>query len=241
MKRIVLCSLSVLLVVVSILAGVHTTSVEKANGDTAAQGVVVPKKLIDVPTISQYPALPTGCESVAATMVLQYYGVDITAQDFALHWLECSRDFYRKRGRLYGPDPRKVFAGDPFTENSYGCFAEPIADAVNRNSADCNAQIITDRTLEELCEDYVDNDKPLLIWATMKMQESYKGNAWHLEDGSLFTWIAREHCLVLVGYNEAYYLLNDPMTGSVVAYPKSVVEKRFAELGMQAVYIGRNG
>lgn len=240
MKRIVLCSLSVLLVVVSILAGVHTDSIEKINEDTAVHDVVVSEKLIDVPTISQYPTLPTGCESVAATMVLQYYGVDITAQDFALHWLECSRDFHQKHGRVYGPDPRKVFAGDPFTENSYGCFAEPIADAVNRNSVDCTAQIITDRTLEELCEDYVDNDRPLLIWATMKMQESYKGNAWYLEDGSLFTWIAREHCLVLVGYNEAYYLLNDPMTGGVVAYPKSVVEKRFAELGMQAVYICRN-
>ena len=74
----------------------------------------------------------------------------------------------------------------------------------------------------------------------MNMEDSYEGNSWYLEDGTKFTWIAREHCLVLVGYNDAYYLLNDPMTGNVVAYRKDVVEKRFAELGGQAIYVSKN-
>ena len=34
--------------------------------------------LLEVPLLCQYPALPTGCEAVAATMVLQYYGADIS-------------------------------------------------------------------------------------------------------------------------------------------------------------------
>ena len=45
--------------------------------------------------------------------------------------------------------------------------------------------------------------------------------------------------LVLVGYNDEYYFLNDPQSGSTVAYQKDVVEKRFKELGFQAVYIYR--
>lgn len=211
--------------------------IEKTEENTAAQSVIVPQKLIDVPTISQYPELPTGCEAVSATMVLQYYGVDITAREFALRWLECSTNFYKTNGRLYGPNPNKVFAGNPFTDNSYGCFAEPIVNAINRNSTDYKAQKITDRTLEVLCNEYIDSDKPLLIWATMNMKESYEGNSWYLDDGVKFTWVAQEHCLVLVGYNDAYYLLNDPMSGSTVAYQKSIVEKRFAELGGQAIYI----
>lgn len=200
----------------------------------------VAEKLIDVPAICQYPQLPTGCESVAATMVLQYYDVNITAERFAGDWLECNENFYSSRGRLYGPDPDKVFAGNPFSKRSYGCFAKPIVDAINRNSTSCCAQTITDQSLEQLCAEYIDHDQPLLIWATMRMKESSAGNSWYFENGTAFTWTAGEHCVVLVGYNDGYYFLNDPMSGSTVAYRKDIVEKRFAELGSQAVYISPN-
>ncbi len=193
-------------------------------------------EFIDVPLICQYPELSTGCESVATTMVLQYYGEDISAQDFASNWLECG-DFYSSDGMGFGPDPNKVFAGNPFSEYSYGCFSGPIANAVNQNSSICNAEIITDKSLEELCKKYIDNNEPVLIWATMYMKESYEGNSWYLEDDSVFTWTAQEHCLVLVGYNDDCYFLNDPMTGSTVSYEKELVEQRFAELGNQAILI----
>lgn len=38
-----------------------------------------------------------------------------------------------------------------------------------------------------------DNDKP--------MKEPKEGESWYLKDGSLFTWIAGEHFLVLVGFS----------------------------------------
>lgn len=198
------------------------------------------EKHINVPTICQYPELPTGCESVAATMVLQYYGEDISPDEFAFSWLEYSEDFYTSDGNLYGPDPNKVFAGNPFTEYSYGCFAAPIVNAINRNSTNCTARIITDCSLEDLCSEYINNDKPLLIWATMNMKEASVGRSWYLSDGSKFTWTAGEHCLVLVGYNEYCYFLNDHMSGGTVAYPKGIVEKRFKELNEQVVYISPN-
>lgn len=195
------------------------------------------EKMIDVPAICQYPELPTGCESVAAAMVLRYYNADITAEEFAESWLECSENFYSKNDKLYGPDPNKVFAGNPFSENSYGCFAAPIVEAINENSTKYNAKKVTDKSLQELCVEYIDSDKPILIWATMGMKESKKGRTWYLKDGSEFTWIAGEHCLVLVGYNREYYIFNDPQSGSMVAFQKHIAEKRFRELGAQAVYI----
>lgn len=76
-----------------------------------------------------------------------------------------------------------------------------------------------------------------MIWATMGMKESKQGRKWRLKNGSEFTWIAGEHCLVLVGYGEDYYYFNDPQSGSTVAYQKALSEKRFKELGNQAVYI----
>lgn len=248
MKKLFLFLLCIIVVVFSISAVVRLVSkpdtdipkIDMPNKDTNEHTNIVAEKFIEVPAICQYPELPTGCESVAATMVLQYYGVDISPGEFVLSWLEYSEDFYTSNGELYGPDPNKVFAGNPFTNNSYGCFATPIVNAVNRNSRDCTAQKITNRSLEELCVEYIDNDKPLLIWATMSMRESSAGKSWYLEDGSVFTWTAHEHCLVLVGYNDNYYFLNDPMSGSTVAYQKNIVEKRFKELGKQAIYISPN-
>ncbi len=202
--------------------------------------IIITEKLINVPAICQYPELPTGCESVAAAMVLQYYGVNITAEEFASSWLECNENFYSSNGKLYGPDPNEVFAGNPFTYNSYGCFADPIVKAINRSSTNCTAKKIIGNSLEQLCEDYIDNNEPILIWATMNMKESCEGETWYLENGSAFTWISGEHCLVLVGYNDDYYFLNDPMSDSIVAYQKNIVEKRFAELGEQAIYITKD-
>lgn len=231
-------SIILLCVVLAVVAAVAVFLPEQTpatpNGPAK---VVVADKLIDVPAICQYPTLPTGCESVAATMVLHYYGDTVPPEDFAEDWLPRSDAFYQRDGKLYGPDPREVFVGDPFRTASYGCFAQPIVRAVNGNSTVCTAEKITGRSLPALCAEYVDKDKPLLIWATMEMAEPKEGNRWYLEDGTSFTWPAGEHCLVLVGYNAGHYFLNDPMTGSTVGYEKETVEQRFAALGSQAVYI----
>ncbi len=76
-----------------------------------------------------------------------------------------------------------------------------------------------------------------MIWATMYMNPPTKGRQWYLqEDGSLFQWIGREHCLVLTGYDNQYYYFNDPLSGKV-KYAKSLVETRFSQLGKQSLVI----
>ena len=98
----------------------HEDHVSTGNTEHDDNLITTPaeEKLIDVPAICQYPELPTGCESVAATMVLQYYEVDITAEEFASDWLACSENFYSSEGKRYGPDPHKVFVGNPFSKKS---------------------------------------------------------------------------------------------------------------------------
>lgn len=192
---------------------------------------------LGVPQLCQYPVLPTGCESVAAVMVLQYYNEAISAQKFAEKWLKKDKHFYRKKEKLYGPNPNEVFVGNPFKRKSYGCFAPVIAQAVNDHSHLCGAKVLRTVSLEELCQSYIKNGKPLLIWATMGMKAPQKGNQWYFKDDTLYEWKAGEHCLVLVGYDSAYYYLNDPMSGGTAAYEKEVVKKCYEALEMQAVYI----
>ena len=192
---------------------------------------------LEVPKICQYPLLPTGCESVAATMALQYYGEEIDAETFASQWLTCDSHFYVENGITYGPNPNEVFAGNPFSRNSYGCYAPVIKRAINENSTLCKAEIIEGTSLKDLCDTYIRQGKPLLVWVTMAMKEAYPGNHWTFFDGTEYTWIAGEHCMVLIGYDDRHYYLNDPMSGGTVGYDKTIVEKRYEEMGMQAVYI----
>ena len=199
--------------------------------------VTYKEKMIDVPKICQFPTLPTGCESVAATMVLQYYGESITAEDFVRNYLEYNSAFTVHNGIVYRPSPYDCFVGDPF-KNGYGCYAGPIVTAVNKTKH-FTAKQLNNISLHMLCLQYINNNKPILIWATMYMEPSAVGHSWYLEDGTEFTWISGEHCLVLVGYNENSYFLNDPLTGAMEEYPKDVVEQRYKELGSQAVYISR--
>ncbi len=210
---------------------------ETEQNESLPQTEQIAETILEVPALCQYPTLPTGCEAVAAAMVLQYYGERVSAEEFARTWLECSRDFYSWDGMNFGPDPNLVFAGDPFSANSYGCFAGAITSAINRESKICVAKTIQGLSLPELCAEYIDNGKPLLVWATMSMKQSSPGNSWYLKNREKFTWIAGEHCLVLVGYNEGYYFFNDPMSGSTVAYQKHIVEARFEELSQQAVCV----
>lgn len=198
------------------------------------------KKIINVPCFCQYPELPTGCEATAAAMLLNYYGEKVTPARFASKWLTCSQDFYKINNINYGPDPDQVFAGDPFSKSSYGCYATPVVTAINNNSKLLRAQKITNITLEKLCQEYIDKDIPVLVWATSDMKASKSGKCWQTPDGSSFTWISGEHCLVLVGYNEKSYFFCDPQKGSIVSYNKAISEKRFIELGSQAVFVKKH-
>lgn len=239
MKKFILYIVILALISTVLISAKYVDVQDNYNKDYVKSYYNLTHKIISVPIICQYPDLPTGCEAVSATMVLQYYGVDITSTEFATNWLECSDEFYFDDSILYGPNPNEVFAGNPFSENSYGCYASPIVSAINENSTQCEAKQIKDETLESLCKKYIDNDKPMLIWATMGMKKSKKGQVWRLPNGNKFIWISGEHCLVLVGYNDDYYIFNDPQYEHIFYYKKEIAQKRFEELGEQAVLISK--
>ena len=212
---------------------------ETLKGNSKMQISTLTENLIPVIPLSQYPSLPTGCESTAAAMLLNYYKYNISPEEFAEEIL-IKEDFYYENGFLCAPHPNYSFIGDPFSENGYGCYAGAIVSSINQNIDNITAVDISGKSLEEIKENYINCGIPVMIWATMSMTESKEGTSWYLENGELFTWISGEHCLVLIGYNDNFYFLNDPQLGYTVAYEKELVEKRFKELNSQAVYICKN-
>ena len=69
------------------------------------------------------------------------------------------------------------------------------------------------------------------------MAEPYYSSIWHLEGGGTYTWLANEHCLVLMGYDNENYYFSDPYKGAVVKYKKALCQSRYQAFGQQALAI----
>lgn len=194
-------------------------------------------KLIKAPYIDQSVRYPTGCESVSAVMLLQYLGYEITVDEFIEQYLE-KREFEERDGELYGPDPKKYFCGSPYDPEGFGCYAPVIRCALEK-AAGKNFKFIDEsgKEMEELFHEYIDKQMPLIFWACINMEEPVIGPQWKLLDtGEIFTWISREHCMLLVGYDEQNCYFNDPYENhGLIGYPRELVEKRYKAQNMQAV------
>lgn len=194
--------------------------------------------LINVPTLSQFPDYPTGCESVSTVMLLQYWDEDVSVDTFIDDYLPKSSYFHSENGIYYGPNPWEYFIGDPRSEHSYGCMSSVILRAVNNYYGNINPMAdVSGLTLPELCREFIANDQPVLVWVTIGMVETFTSAHWKLEDGTLYAWPANEHCMLLVGYDEKYYYFNDPYTGKVKKYSHRICENRYTALGSQALVI----
>ena len=203
-------------------------------------------KCLESPYIEQ-GAYSTGCELVCASMLLAYYDFQIAPYDLISEGYvgtgSVHEDFMNP-GTFYGADPNKVFIGDPndIHNFSYGCYSGAILEGLKKylDKEFFDAVDISGISLKDLCMEYIDCGEPVLIWATVGMEEPFSedNNKWFIEDtGEEFSWISKEHCFMLVGYNEEFYCFHDPLGGAYTLYPREVCEQRYKELGCQAITI----
>ena len=221
----------------------ETSSQDREASGGASQSLrEMATALISVPYISQEGLLPSGCETVSAVMLLQYYGWETNVYDFIDGCLPCS-DFWYEDGQLTNVSPNECFIGDPYQTTGLGCYAPVMEDALNTflayEATSLRAVNTTGTDLQELCRRYIAQDTPVLVWASMEMRPLQEGMRWKLSGSDdFFTWLSNEHCLVLVGYNDDSYFFNDPYrSAGLVAYDKALVERRYQELGMQSLVL----
>lgn len=198
------------------------------------------EKILKVPLIGQAESLPTGCELTSSMMLLKYYGYTTTADELVRRTPKCP--LLSENHQTYGMNPNQAFIGDPRTSDGLGCYATVISAVVDSYFWDDGKYKTVNETgtdLEDLAHDYIDQNSPVLIWATVDMADPKAGQSWILADTNrTFQWISEEHCLVLVGYDEGRYYFNDPNDpGEVKSYDKNLVKKRYQALGKQAVAV----
>lgn len=210
----------------------------KAPAQVSSETVnLVAKKIITVPYISQDGSYATGCELVSATMFLNYYHYNVSVKDVV--GKTPFSELHETNSGLTGKNPAQSFIGDPTSQSGFGCYAPVVVNVLNSFFQQDNQKKATNITGTDFANllPYLSRDDPVIVWATINMLPSYAGDNWILEDtGQTFTWLAQEHCLVLVGYDDSKYYFNDPYdSNGMVGYDRSLVEKRYQELGKQAV------
>lgn len=218
---------------------VLTHEIEKEPENFEEPATTPPIKLIDVPYINQTAKYPSGCESVSAVMALQFWGYQITPEDFIDNYLPKSPLPYTEGGKCFGYNPSKTFIGDPYSKSGWGCYFPVIRRCLNSIIDPEKNFVVTlhNTPIKELCP-YIDNDIPVIIWATQGMNKPKKSQSWSLLDGNgIFTWVSPNHCLLLIGYDETGYYFNDPLTHKNCRYPADITEKRYNSMGKQALAI----
>lgn len=220
----------------------HTTTSSECTSTTTATTTASPAIMVEVPYYTQNGLLPTGCELISAKMVMEFYGVtpsidDIVANTFAKYT-------YMANGKNYGYHPNDAFIGSPMDKTSFGCFPPVVSKMMNHFLPEGKEAVpLEGESLQHLAETYLLQNTPVMVWATMDMQETYGAIGWYLLDSDgnrtneWYFWPAREHCLVLVGYDDSNYYFNDPMQEANVSWPRELVEQRYSDMGSRALVV----
>lgn len=197
-----------------------------------------------VPYLNQISlGYPMGCEAVSATMLLNFYGYEVTAHEMVDAVPTGSKKF-QKDGVWYAADPFEEFVGDPRkkrADGAYGCFAKPLAEGMSKFAGD-RVKNISGCTVEDLFR-YVSNGVPVVVWGASTDVVIYEGVEWQCIDkegkltGKTYQELVREHCLVLIGYTEDSVILHDPSKGANKSQPMSQFTANWAKLFSQAIII----
>ncbi len=206
----------------------------------------------NVPYIDQ-SKLVSGCESVSATMLLNYWGYNISEEDFYDNMLVHKNWYYDSYGNMFAADPNSAYVGDARKKRGencgFGCYLPALMNAINK-VVDPNKHIVVNETgsnIDNLCDTYISRGFPVLTFATIGMVQPTPSQRWtisfvdgnsNMKIGDKFTWLAREHCILLIGYDEDSYIFNDPYQNQAHTYvPKNLFKRRFDEMGKQALSI----
>lgn len=185
------------------------------------------------PLINQYPKYQTGCESVALTMLLRYYGVSVTP-DMIIARLKKGSIPYWENGQLYGGNPELEFIGNPYSKSSYGVYEKPMAEVANYFKSGVQAR--SNFSFNEVVS-LVQGGTPVMVWTSMGLSLPYISKSWiYKPTMEIISWKANEHAVVMIDATSSTVVIADPIGGKIKSYSRSLFEQRYNYYGKKALY-----
>lgn len=190
-------------------------------------------------SIKEYPTVKYGSELACAALLLNFVGYDATEDDL-LDLLEICE----------APDENGLWLS-PYTyyigipgESKYGSRDWPISDTVkayiSRNGykgyLSVNSGVSADvSSIQKI----IDNNLPLIIWATKDMKEGYPIEILPCDTiNETFEWRENTQCFLVIGYDNdtENFILYDPCSEErIVEYSYDNVLQVMSELDDQSV------
>ena len=169
--------------------------------------------IVDFEKISNKEAgLPTGSAITSLTMLLNHYGLDLSPME-VYEYFDCSTEFYTKNGRLYGPNHRKYFIGDPTSNKAYCYGAEMVY------IGDVYKEILATNknTIKRVQFNVIEYDKikkairegNIFFVCAAKNDPNKKCIFWLHEDGAAQMYDNQKYG-ILCGYTDTHYIVYDP-------------------------------
>lgn len=183
-------------------------------------------------TVMQTPELPTGCEIVALTETLNFYGFNVDKIEMCDTFLPVD-----KMGILTMDE---AYIGDPRADDGFGCTAVCITATANDYfdylGSDWYAVNLTGISFQEMLYQ-VEQGRPAIVWSTIDQRESYPQFSDVL--GTNFNYW--QHCLAVYGYDLENKTVHcaDPLVGNV-AYDMDRFERIYNVMGSQTVILCGN-
>ncbi|KAF0820155.1 hypothetical protein KIS4809_0735 [Bacillus sp. ZZV12-4809] len=184
----------------------------KVQSTEPAKAVKKRSVIIDVPLIKQNPELKYGCEVTSLTMVLQHAGVKVGKMVLYNEVKKDSDPLIRSKGDiLKWGNPAEGFVGDMTGRTAgYAVFDKPIEELVNKYLPG-RAVNLTGQDFEAVLM-HVSKGYPAVVWTTGDYRLPDRWESW-THSGKTIKTPLDLHAVVLVGYDDHYVFLNDPLSG----------------------------
>lgn len=196
--------------------------------------------LIDVPTQSQLPALPNGCEVTSLSMLLGFAQRPVDKLVLARRqdtdrgqpvFAGTQHDFYSIS--RWG-NPNNSFVGRVDGRYGYGIYHGPLARLLDRQLPG-RSDDLTGRPFSEVLA-RVRQGTPVVLWTTTTFRPPSRWVTWATPNGP-FRATQAEHAVLLIGYTPGHLVINNPLSGqreSVQAAPFLV---SWQQMGRQALTV----
>ncbi|MBY7114338.1 C39 family peptidase [Bacillus sp. 17RED48] len=188
--------------------------------------------LSNVPLIQQLPELDRGCEVTSLAMMLQYAGITVDKMKLANEIKKV--DFMNDGVR---GNPNEGFVGNiyTFSESGYGVYHGPLFQLAKKYLPN-KAVDLTGKSIEELYKS-VKSGQPVVMITNAKFAplDEDEFTTWETNSGDV-SITYNEHCVVLIGYDEEFVYIRDPLEDSLdIKVPRGKFEKAWMQMGSQAI------
>ncbi|WP_026592968.1 C39 family peptidase [Bacillus sp. UNC437CL72CviS29] len=188
----------------------------------------------NVPFIKQLPELQRGCEVTSLAMLLQYKDVQVDKMQLAS---EVNKVPF-KENNLRG-NPHEGFVGNIYTksEPGYGVYHQPIFKLAEKYVPEKTINL-TGREIEDIYK-VISSGSPVWVIANTTFQPLAEDSfeTWNTNKGDVkITYY--EHSVVVVGYDQNYVYMNDPLANNPnKKVSRSEFERAWEQMGKQAITI----